>query len=110
MSQPVLVLMGLLMFWSYLKWRREHRLKWAAAIGAFAGWAAITRPVDALCFAIPLGVAMLLELRRRRTLRDAAATAIVTCAFASPFLALQIVENVGVTAFGMFARKSVRKP
>ena len=45
MSHQVLLLVGLLMVWAYLRWRRERRLRWALLIGAFAGFGAITRPV-----------------------------------------------------------------
>ena len=63
MSHTVMILLGLLMVWAYLHWRRSARYAWAVAIGVIAGWAAITRPVDAMCWAATVGLAILLDLR-----------------------------------------------
>ena len=63
MAQIPVMLLGLLMAWAWLRWRRERSSQWAATVGAFAGWAAITRPVDALAFAIPIGLAMAWDLK-----------------------------------------------
>jgi hypothetical protein len=52
------------MVWAFLRWRRNHGPRWALAVGLLAGWAAITRPADALCYALPIGLAMLWDLRR----------------------------------------------
>lgn len=96
MAQIPVMLLGLLMAWAWLRWRREHALRWAVAVGGFAGWAAITRPVDALAFAIPIGLAIAWELRRA-TRQTMARTAVVVLAGAAPFLALQMVFDIGVT-------------
>ncbi|HZK80341.1 MAG TPA: glycosyltransferase family 39 protein [Humisphaera sp.] len=53
-----MLLWGLVMIWAWLQWRKNHRLRWAALIGAAAGWAAITRPADATIFAVAVGVAI----------------------------------------------------
>jgi hypothetical protein len=96
MSHTVLLLLGLLMFWAFLRWRKEHRLRWALAVGAFAGWAAITRPADALCYALPAGIVMLWDLRRCAW-ADWFRLAGTIVAGAAPFLVLQVVFNLGVT-------------
>ena len=95
-SHVPMLLLGLLMVWAYLRWRRSKRPGWLLAVGVFAGWAAITRPVDALCYAIPTGLAVAYELRRQPARRWAAAAGLVV-AGAVPFLALQMVFNKGVT-------------
>src|SRR5439155_13047549 len=88
MAHMVMVLLGLLMLWAYLRFRRDEgrSLKWAAVIGIFAGWAAITRPVDALCYAGPVGLAMLLDMRRL-PIRRIVMTFAVTALAATPLLA-----------------------
>jgi 4-amino-4-deoxy-L-arabinose transferase-like glycosyltransferase len=96
MSGMPLVLLGLAGTWAWLRWRRRANPVWAAAIGAFLGWAAITRPLDALCFAIPIGLAMLLRFSRT-TPRRAAASALALIVGAAPFLAVQAVFNHAVT-------------
>ena len=64
-SHEPMLLLGLLMMWAWLRYRRGRRPGWLLAVGAFAGWGAVTRPVDALCFAVPIGVALLLDLTRQ---------------------------------------------
>jgi hypothetical protein len=96
MAQVPIMLLGLLMAWAWLRWRREHGLRWAATVGSFAGWAAITRPVDALAFAVPIGLAMAWNLRRE-SLGRMGRTAMVLAAGAIPFLTLQAVFDWGVT-------------
>lgn len=105
MSYNAMLLIGLLMFVCYLRWRRERNWKWALPIGALAGWGAVTRPIDAICFAAPIGVMMLLDLLRPEKIsvqpgsrgRPAAITAGMLVLGATPFLALQLAFNVGVT-------------
>lgn len=96
MPHSVMLLLGLLMVWSWLHWRRSQSAGWAIALGSFAGWAAITRPLDALCVALPIGIAMLLRLRRR-TARAWIATLAALLFSALPLLSLQIIFNLRVT-------------
>jgi hypothetical protein len=113
MSHTVLMLLGLGIIWAWLHWRRvrgaaadsaESRpraggdLGWAAIIGALGGWAAITRPLDALVYSIPVGVAMLARMYRDRVPpRRVAATLGIIVAAAAPFLAVQVIKNFGTT-------------
>ncbi len=96
MSHSVSLLLGLGMTWAWLRWRRSQRIAWVIVVGLFAGWAAITRPLDAVCFALPIGIAMLLEIRSRGA-RAPIATIVAGCLAAAPFLALQLVFNRAVT-------------
>ncbi|MDQ3439209.1 MAG: hypothetical protein M3478_02525, partial [Planctomycetota bacterium] len=96
MSQSPMMLLGLGMLLAWLRWRETKEAKWAALIGACAGWAAIVRPVDALAFALPVGVAMLWDLRGLPTRRIRTVVAAVVVA-AIPFLSLQLVLNKGTT-------------
>ena len=102
MSHGVMLLLGLGVVWAWLRWRARHdaprQWAWAAAVGALAGWAAITRPVDALAYAVPVGLAMAAGLwHRRAPARRWMTTATALVLGAAPFLALQVVQNVGVT-------------
>jgi hypothetical protein len=96
MSHVAMLFLGLLIVWAWLRWRRDRRWGWALAIGVFSGWAAITRPVDALAYAIPVGLAMAAALWKQPA-RQWALTAGAILAGAAPFLALQVIFNVGVT-------------
>jgi hypothetical protein len=99
LAEAPVTLLALAMLWAWLRWRRGRRPGWAAVVGAAAGWAAITRPADALAFAIPVGVAMAWDLFGATPRRPAkiAATAGALLAAAAPFLALQLAFNRGVT-------------
>ena len=96
MSQSPMMLLGLGMLLAWLRWRETKDVKWAALIGACAGWAAIVRPVDALAFALPVGVAMLWDFRGLPMKRIAVIIGAVILA-AVPFLSLQLVLNKGTT-------------
>jgi hypothetical protein len=92
------VLLGLLVFLTYLRWRRSRRWGWAIAMGVAGGWAGITRPLDALCFVIPIAAALVLDLRSSgRRGRRGLITITIILISASPFGALQMVFNKGVT-------------
>jgi 4-amino-4-deoxy-L-arabinose transferase-like glycosyltransferase len=96
MSHGAIILFGLVILWAFLNWRRTRSLAWAAMLGAAMGWAAITRPVDAISMALPVGVALLLQLRIERSSRRWTTLAtVIVCAL--PLVALQLVQNVGVT-------------
>jgi hypothetical protein len=95
-AQPVLLVMALLMAWAWLRWRRGNAWGWALAVGFFAGWAAVIRPVDAFSYALPVGVAMLLDLRRKR-LATIVKTAGLLVLGAAPFLGLQLAYDRGTT-------------
>jgi hypothetical protein len=96
MAQVPAMALGLLTVWLFLRWRaRRQSPGWAAAMGAAAGLALIVRPQDAVCYVLPVAVAMLLALRRRP--RRVPASILACVVLAAPFLALQVVENVGVT-------------
>ena len=56
-SHEPMLLLGMLLIWSWLRWRRHHSRGWLIMAGIFLGWGMITRPADALCFAIPLALA-----------------------------------------------------
>jgi hypothetical protein len=96
MSHLPMLFLGLLIVWAWLCWRRERRIRWAVLIGVFSGWAAITRPADAIAYAIPVGIAMLVCLwqQPRREMLTAAAALVLG---AAPFLTLQLIFNHGVT-------------
>jgi hypothetical protein len=95
-SQVPMLLLGLLLFWAWLRWREKQRAGWLIAIGAFAGWAAITRPVDALVFAAVVGIGIGCTLRRQASRKWLVAAAWVILG-AAPFLTIQLVFDKGVT-------------
>jgi hypothetical protein len=93
MSHTVVTFLGLCMMWAYLRWRKTPTLPWTVVIGALAGWCAITRPIDAICYAAPVAVAMFAHLMndRRRIVRTIVGGALS----ALPFLSLQLIFDKG---------------
>ena len=96
MSHTAIMLLLLLTFWAYLHWRRTRATGWGLAVGIFSGWAAITRPLDAVCLIVPVGIAMLWDLRVVGARRAGMSLAMVTLG-ALPFLGLQLIFDKGVT-------------
>jgi hypothetical protein len=95
-SHNVMLLLGLCCVLAWLRWMNRPLARWAALAGLFAGWAAITRPVDAICYVLPLA---LLSLPRIFNLpaRQKLASILSALAAAGPFIALQLIFNVHVT-------------
>jgi hypothetical protein len=101
MSQAPMLALLLVAMLAFVYWRRTRRRWWMLLLGVCVGWAAVTRPVDAVCLAVPLALAVLIELWRadaRTRLRTLALGAIGV----APFVLLQAVYNKGVT--GNFAK------
>jgi hypothetical protein len=94
MSQLPLLLYVLLGTLALLKWRSSGRLRWAALLGASLGLAAITRPIDAICFAVPIGIAVVLQLTRQPRRASVVTTILLSSA---PFLCIQLIANRGIT-------------
>ena len=96
MAQVPMLLFALMMIWAFLRWRQRQGAGWALVLGCAAGWAAIIRPVDAICWAMPIGLAMLWDLKGKN-LRTWVRSLGPLAAGATPFLILQVIFNVGVT-------------
>lgn len=118
-SHPAMLLLLLLAGWTYVRWRRTRRVAWAGAFGVFAGWAAITRPLDAVCLVGPFCVLVAWDVFRvrpaapvspGRRVATALGTLAAVAATAAPFLLLQfkfdkdVTGNYLQTPFGQYAR------
>ncbi len=85
------------------KGRPSHRHRWSLAIGACLGMAALTRPVDALCFALPIALDVLLLIAKpnspgsRSRLRNRLVPLALLLAPVVPCLLFQISLNRGIT-------------
>jgi hypothetical protein len=100
LAQAPLLLYALSATVAWLQWRAKGQLRLVFLTGLFLGLAAVTRPVDALCFSIPIGVAVLLRNAKQ-------SWALV--AGAIPLICLQMILNHGITGhwmqtpFGLYA-------
>jgi hypothetical protein len=96
MAQLPTLLLGLVMTWTVLQWRKRQNPRWLALLSFAAGWAAITRPADALCFAIVLAIVMAMDLKAK-PLSTWSRTFAIVAGFAIPFLLLQLWLNHNIT-------------
>ena len=69
-SQSTSCALWLLGWWALLEWRETRRRGWLLTLAACVGWLAITRPLTALAYALPLGVVVLIQIVRHRAWRD----------------------------------------
>ena len=96
MSQAPMLVLALPAMLAFVYWRKRHGARWLLLLGVCVGLAAITRPVDALCIALPLALGVLLELKHLDNRRRVTTIAVGLLSVA-PFLLLQAVYNRGVT-------------
>jgi hypothetical protein len=85
----------LLILLAWFTFRRYPKWQSALLMGAACGFTAITRPLDAVCFCLPVGMAIIIQLRRQPAMLLRWASIISLGAL--PFLGLLLVQNVGVT-------------
>jgi Dolichyl-phosphate-mannose-protein mannosyltransferase len=85
----------LTMVLAWFAFRREPGWKWALVIGAAGGFAAITRPLDAVCFCAPIGMAIVWQLRRDPAAMVRLVSVIVLGG--APFIALLIAQSAGIS-------------
>ena len=97
LAQLPLLAAGLGATVAWLGWRSTGHRRWAVVAGACLGWAAVTRPVDAVCFAVPIAVDVLLARRGGVGFGRRGAALAVAAAAAVPFLALQLSLDRGIT-------------
>lgn len=93
---PLILLLSISAVWSWLRWRKTQHLRWAILIGACCGFAAITRPMDAVIVAAVIGIDLLLSLRQRTRQQNLKLFGSIILG-ALPFLTLQVVFDLGVT-------------
>lgn len=95
LSEMPFLFAELLILLAWFAFRRRPQWHLSLLMGAAGGFAAITRPLDAVCFCLPIGLAILFQLCRRPVplLRSAS----IILAGGLPFLALLLIQNVGVS-------------
>ncbi|MGD0461813.1 MAG: hypothetical protein ABSB74_04920 [Tepidisphaeraceae bacterium] len=85
----------LVLLLAWIRFRRQLESRWALLVGIATGYAAITRPLDAVCLAVPVGLAIVWQLRREPRPLLRASSMIILAAL--PFLLLLLIQNKGVT-------------
>jgi hypothetical protein len=96
MAQIPALLLGLVMTWSVLQWRKQFKPRWLLLLGFAAGWGAITRPADALCFVFVFAVVMAMDLKTKPASTWLRTVVLVTIPVV-PFLLFQLFLNQNIT-------------
>lgn len=63
-------------WWLLRRWRSTNQARWLAWAGVAIGWMAITRPLTALAFAVPVGAFVLARAARQRLWRHVLAAGV----------------------------------
>ena len=66
MSETTTSVLWLLGWWALLEWRGSRSHRWLVVLASCVAWMAITRPLTAVAFAIPIAVVVLLDVAKRR--------------------------------------------
>ena len=109
MAPAPMAFLGLMILWLGLTWRNQHRLWRAAGLGACFGWAAITRPVDAIIsHSRRSRSSMLCRVLARSPMRAAGSHRChgTSSARIIPFVSLQAVFDRGTTGKWLVRRPS----
>lgn len=92
MSESTTLVGWLLGWWCLLEWRRTRRTRWMLGLAACCGLMAVTRPLSALVFALPVGVVVLRDVVREQRWRSLGAGLAVGLGF----LAIIPIQNHAV--------------
>ena len=97
-AQVPALLLGLIATYVTLRWIATRRFRWILAGGTAIGWMAITRPLDAVVYAVPLG-ALILFYQVRAKADGANWRKLILAGMLPmlPFLTLQLLLNHQVT-------------
>lgn len=96
-SHNAMLFLGPLMIWLLLRWRKKPTIWTSAWLGLAVALAGFTRPVDALAYAVPIGIYVLYEtIRHARQPRRWAYVAIMVIV-GLPLVGLQLAFDKNVT-------------
>lgn len=102
-TSSVLWLLG---WWALLEWRDTRREKWLIVIAACIGWMAITRPLTALAFAVPIAITVVGQTARSNSWRQLLRPALVGIAIVSllPISSAKDTASWKVSPYSLYAR------
>ena len=94
-SHNAMVFLGPLLLVLFMWWRRRQNVPRSLALGFAVAFAGFTRPVDALAYAVPIAVGVLVEIYRHRPRRWSLIPAMLLAGL--PMVVLQLQFNKHVT-------------
>lgn len=94
-------------WWALLRWRDERRVGYLLVVAACTGWMAITRPLTAVGFGMPVGAAVLwLTWQRRAWSQLASALAVgICCLGVIPLWSARTTGNWRITPLMLYTKQ-----
>jgi hypothetical protein len=102
-TSSVLWLLG---WWALIEWRETGRGRWLSLLAVCVGWMAITRPLTAAAFAIPVGIVVLWRTARTRQWRALVLPAVLSVAIVSliPIWNVKVTGNWRETPYALYSK------
>jgi hypothetical protein len=106
MSETTTSALWLLGWWALLEWRGSRSRRWLVVVASCVAWMAITRPLTAVAFAIPIGVVVILDVAKRRDWRMLVRPALVALAIVAilPIFNWRTLGNWRESTYDTYAR------
>jgi hypothetical protein len=92
-------------WWALLEWRSTRQRRWLLVLAACTGWMAITRPLTAAAYAVPIAVVVLPDLVRGRRWRDMGAAFVVGSAIVAimPLWSVMTIGQLRPTPYSLYS-------
>jgi hypothetical protein len=105
-SENTTSVLWLLGWFALLKWRETAQQRWLSTVAACTAWMAITRPLTALAFALPVGAVVLWDIARQRKWRSLMHPAVLGLAILSllPVWNAKTTGNWRETPYGLYSK------
>ena len=105
-SEITTSVLWLLGWFALLKWRETAQQRWLSTVAACTAWMAITRPLTALAFALPVGAVVLWDISRQRKWRSLVYPAVLGLAILCllPVWNAKTTGNWRETPYGLYSK------
>jgi hypothetical protein len=105
-SENTTSVLWLLAWWALLEWRETGRERWLIVIAGCVGWMAITRPLTAVAFALPVAVVVIWRTARTRRWRALMRPTLVGLAIVSllPIWNAKVTGNWRESPYALYSK------
>lgn len=92
-------------WWALLEWRATRLRRWLVALAICTGWMAITRPLTAAAYAVPVAVVALHDIVRGRRWRDMGVAFVVGSAIVAimPLWSVMTLGQLRPTPYALYS-------
>ena len=106
LSENTTSVLWLLGWWALVEWGENGRERWLALIAACTAWMAITRPLTAVAFALPVAAVVLWRVARQRKWRQVVRPALLAVAILTviPVWSAKTTGSWRETPYGLYSK------